>query len=457
MILTGMIVDPIVLGKIAPKWGKTELGGAGLFRSEWSNLIGRWCVTFHRKFGKAPGRSIETAFSRWAERTDDKQTRQLVERYLSGLSSEYARLRRESNSDFVVDAAARFFNRVKLERLSRNIEANLENGDVDRALRDASGFSQMEMGMGSVVKVFTDQEAVKRAFARNEDALIKYPGDMGKFFGNELCRDAFVAFMGPEKRGKSYWLWDMVWRGALQRRKVAYFVVGDMSEEQVMLRMLTRAAKHPLDGKPIQYPTAIKRLEGSKAKVRREPRAFEGPLTWQKGWACLQSTLAQKIHSKDSYIRLSVHAADTLSVSGMNEILNEWAREGWVVDVVVVDYADNLEMSGGQEDVRHKINSAWKALRGLSQTRHCLVVTATQADAASYDAQTISRKNFSEDKRKFAHITGMLGINQTPEEKEVGIYRLNWLARRQSYYSERTCVFTAACLEIANPAVRACL
>ena len=454
MILTGMIVDPIVLGKITPKWGKTELGG-GLFRSEWSNLVGRWCIGFHKRFGKAPGRSIEAAFTRWAEKTDDKQTRQLVERFLAGLSNDYKRLRRESNSDFVVDAAARFFNRVKLERLSRSIESNLENGDVDRALKDTVGFSQMEMGMGSVVKVFTDQDAVKRAFERNEEALIKYPGELGKFFGNELCRDAFVAFMGPEKRGKSYWLWDVAWRGALQRRKVAYFVVGDMSEEQVMLRMLTRAAKHPIGGGQIKYPVGIRHLEGLTAKVKHELRTYEGPLTWQKGWRCLQRTLEHKIHAKESYIRLSVHAADTLSVAGIEGILQEWEREGWIADVVVIDYADNLEMTG-HDDVRHKINATWKALRGLSQKRHCLVVTATQADAASYDAQTISRKNFSEDKRKFAHITAMLGINQTPQEKEQGIYRLNWLARRQSYYSERQCVFTASCLEIANPAVRAC-
>lgn len=454
MILTGMIVDSIVLGRIATKWGKTEIGG-GLFRSEWSNLVGRWCVHFYNRFSKAPGPAIETAFTRWAERTDDKATRQMVERFLHGLSNEYKRLRRESNSDFVIDAAARFFNRVRLEKLSRNIEANLENGDVERALKETVGFSQMEMGMGSTVKVFTDQDAVKRAFERNEDALIRYPGELGKFFGNELCRDAFVAFMGPEKRGKSYWLWDIAWRGALQRRKVAYFVVGDMSEEQVMLRMLTRAAKRPLDGKSIQYPIGIRRLDQAKAQVKTERRSYDGPLTWQAGWRALQKTLRMKIRSKESYIRLSVHSADSLSVAGMDEILDEWAREGWVADVVVIDYADNLEMDG-RDDVRHKINATWKALRGLSQDRHCLVVTATQADAASYDAQLISRKNFSEDKRKFAHITGMLGINQTPEEKEHGIYRLNWLARRQSYYSERACVFTASCLAVANPAVRAC-
>jgi hypothetical protein len=81
------------------------------------------------------------------------------------------------------------------------------------------------------------------------------------------------------------------------------------------------------------------------------------------------------------------------------------------------------------------------------------VVTATQTDADSYDAKVLKRGNFSEDKRKYAHVTGMVGINQTDREKAEGLYRLNWVVLRELEFSESKCVWTAGCLAIGNPAI----
>ena len=71
------------------------------------------------------------------------------------------------------------------------------------------------------------------------------------------------------------------------------------------------------------------------------------------------------------------------------------------------------------------------ALRALSLERHCLVASATQADADSYDRYTLGMSNFSESKTKLAHVTGMLGLNQTEEEKKKGITRINKILARE--------------------------
>jgi hypothetical protein len=84
------------------------------------------------------------------------------------------------------------------------------------------------------------------------------------------------------------------------------------------------------------------------------------------------------------------------------------------------------------------------------------VVTATQTAARGYDAITQSQKHFSEDKRKLAHVTGMVGLNQTVKEKEKGIMRLNWIELREGWYSERQCCYVATCFELANMAVKSC-
>jgi len=121
-----------------------------------------------------------------------------------------------------------------------------------------------------------------------------------------------------------------------------------------------------------------------------------------------------------------------------------------------VDYADILAPMQGTGDTRDQINATWKALRQLSQKYHCLVVTATQSDADSYDVATITRRNFSEDKRKHAHVTGMVAINQTETERSNGLIRLNWVLARDLEFNESTSVYCAGCLAAGNPIVLSC-
>jgi hypothetical protein len=453
-ILIGMIVDTSVAARIASKWGRR----GGLFRSDWSNLVADWCVHYFRKYEKAPRKAIQSHFQRWAQRNPDPDTHKLVESFLTGLSGDYRAAKKETNASYLIDLAARHFTQVKLERLRNTIDEQLELGEVEKASKHVEEFHKIEMGMGSTVKVLTDKESIKRAFAETKESMVQYPGALGRFLSPYLTRDAFIALLGPEKRGKSFWLLDLVFRAMEQRRKVAYFVVGDMSEGQVQMRIGTRAAQLPVNKhKTVRYPVELKhpKVKFGVARVKHVSRRYKKQLSWQKAWKAYQDILLNKVKSKDSYIRMVVVPAGGISVDGIDEQLKLWEQEGWSPDVVVTDYADNLDMPDGGDDPRHQSNAAWKKMRGLSQTWHCLFVTATQANAASYgdEVGTITRKNFSEDKRKLAHVTGMIGLNQNSEEKVKGLYRLNWVLVRDGDYSEWKCVHCASCLALANPAV----
>jgi hypothetical protein len=126
-----------------------------------------------------------------------------------------------------------------------------------------------------------------------------------------------------------------------------------------------------------------------------------------------------------------------------------------VADVVVVDYMDILREDSG-DDSRDKTNNKWMAARGLSQRRHLLFLSGTQANASSYSKKVLGRANFSEDHRKLAHVTGMYALNQNDEEKRYGVTRLNWIVLRESEFFESQCCHVAGCLDIANPAIRSC-
>ena len=455
-ILTAMIVDGIALGRIAAKWEKT------MFRSRWADIVGQWCVTFYESYGKAPNQTIQSLFESWASTAADPDTVGLVEKFLTGLSDDYEGLAKEINTEHVVDMAGIFFTRMKIDRLITAIQGDMEVGKVDEARKRVEQFGAVALGNGDAIDVLNDQAAIQAAFEDQEEDLINYNGALGVFFRGQLTRDGFIAFLGAEKKGKTFWLMDMAWRAMLQRRKVAFFSAGDMSERQMMRRLSIRASRKPIRAKhwpcEIRVPSKIRRKDGV-IEILHETKVFLKPLNWREAWEAMQEVVQYKIKDKTPYLRLATYPNSVLSVKGIETQLRTWEREGWTADVVIIDYADILDENAampGQSDARHKVNATWKQLRALSQKFHCLVITATQADAASYDKDTLNRTNFSEDKRKMAHVTGMIGINQTKTEKEIGAYRLNWIVLREGEFTEGATVAVAACVPLAAVALKSC-
>ena len=134
-------------------------------------------------------------------------------------------------------------------------------------------------------------------------------------------------------------------------------------------------------------------------------------------------------------------------------MLANWEKQdGFVPDLIVIDYADLLV--GDSKDFRQLQNEIWKDLRRLSQEKgQPLVVTATQADAKSYDTNKLKLSNFSEDKRKYAHVTAFYGLNQDKEgrEKKLGILRLNELLLRDGDFSVNNEITLLQNLRRGNP------
>jgi hypothetical protein len=447
-ILIGMIVDTLVCGRIAEKWERK------LFRGKYANIIGSWCVKYNSKYGKAPGKSIEGLYRAWERKTKDKETVKTISKFLSSLSDEYAQLKKDINPQYVLDRAGDYFSQVRIERLKDDLEMDLVSNNTSKSIERLSLFHPMKMGRGENIEIFNEKNAWKEALTEQADGIVKYRGVLGEFIGSQLGRDCFVGFMGPEGRGKSFCLMDVAFRAALQRRRVAFFEAGDMSQNQILRRLATRITNRPLTPCTIKYPTAIRKLKDDKIAVDSEDRSFAQKLDWRDVVRANKRLRREKIRSQDPYFRLQCHPNSTLHVNHIESSLRDWAREGWVADVVVIDYADILDMSYPRMDGREKIDKVWRELRRVSQAFHCLVVTATQTNRQSYDVKTITRKHSSEDKRKLAHVTGMLGINQTEDEKKQEIMRFNWIKVRDAKYLESKCVAMAGCLKVANIAIR---
>lgn len=445
-VLIGMIASRAVLGPIAARWEP------GLFPSRAGNLIGSWCVEHYGRYNRAPGREIATYLDRWAGTADrDPETISAVESLLAGLSDEFERMRQDISPQFVIDAAARLFNRHRLVELRRLIDADVAAGDVERAETRVGQFRKVEIGAGAGINVLTADEEFESAFDQRADVLVQYPGAAGNFFGKALAREGFVAFLGKPKVGKSRWLFDVAWRGLEQKRNVAYFEMGDMTKAQLLTqRISTRVCRMPLAAGRYEYPTRLEPGNDHLPNLETDVRHAETGITPE------HERLERRRFGRlvgDQRFKLSCHPAGTLTVPAAEQILETWMRDDWTPDIVCFDYADLAASTDRRADPLDQTNDTWIKLRALSQRLHCLVVTATQCNRAGFDVRTLRREHVGGDNRKLAHVTLMVGVNQTAQEHELGLYRLNAVAGRELDFGESRCLWTASCLAINDPCV----
>ena len=447
LTLAGMITDSVVLSRIASQWTEPE----GLFDDDDANVIARWCIRHLEKYGESPKERILTIFDAWAENktvSEDRAVR--LESKLREVSREQDR-QGIPNGDYILDRAGKYFNEVRLKREWEASEDELDRGQVEEAYSRLTGMSRVNLGIGATVHLAEDYLAWREILAEDRDEpLLYYPKGLDKFINPMTSRENFLTVMAPDKSYKSFWIMDAGFRGIKNRKRVAYFEVGDMTKTQIMRRMAERWARRPIRAGKFKIPISA-RYGDDGLQIEWDVRVAEERLTPQEVFRAVKRSCRGQ-----DWFRLSCHLNDSIDVYGLESILKDWSRTGWVPDIVLVDYADILAPPKGIKDPLEQIDKTWKALRRMSQEYHCLVVTGTQSNAAAYSKkeQTLSKKHFSGRKTKLAHATGIIGLNVTDEYRDKNVTGLNWIARRDGKYTERFMFRVAGCFDIANPAMK---
>jgi len=432
-----------------------------LIESPHLRMIADWCIKYHEAHHQAPRRAIEPIYYTWSEKQEEQTDEDdAIRTLLGGLSEDYAAAG-DINVPYLLDELAVYITQRKLHGLRDDLETQLFQGDVEEAILSVNGFRASTIGRGAGIDPLGDSEAWTMAFTEDSEPLIQLPGAAGKFFGTSLARESLIAIQAPEKRGKTWWCIELVLRALHQRRKVAFFQVGDLSEGQILRRLAVRLSARPMwhrDCGEYSLPRAIERVQDKNGdftmEVIRRPAKIHAASINQE--AAVEAV--KKFHRScgtnpdTTQLMLSVHSTGSTRVADIESILTGWEVErGFIPDVVVIDYADILAPQTTRLDVRDQVNETWAAMRRLSQDRRCLVISPTQANAASYNGKTQSMANFSNDKRKMAHVTGMFGLNQNETEKGQGLMRLNWIVLRESPFIASECLFVAQELALGRP------
>ena len=500
-IITAMIVDPAFLRQLRPII-KPEY-----FKAPFARTVSGWCLEHWDQYQEAPGKHIEAAY-KTAERKGvlDEDVSALIETFLESLSEEYEHSDNRS-TEYYAKNAERYFRLREAEMLQDDLTRLQAAGDVQALEQRISEFKRPARDEGGWVDPFTNEEAIREAFTRASDPLFKLPGALGEMLNGLFIRQGFLAFMGPEKRGKTFWLMHLSRMAARAKLNTAFFAVGDMSREQMVIRygiMQTKRSNRQkycgeilvpvldcwhnqtggcdLDDYPGLGDSIVYEADGGKKKVLpfsevpdHEPcdhcrkdaelkHRYRGatwwevrepvePLTWRQALRAGKE-FAERLSGKSR--RLSCHPNTSINVREIDALLNTWRNlDGFVPDVIFIDYADILAPEDSKKSERGQENDRWKAMRKLSQDWNCLLVTATQADAASYEADVIRENNFSEDKRKYSHVTGIITLNQSEkwEEKSKGVMRIGTMFLREDQYEASETVTVHQCLAMGQPAL----
>jgi hypothetical protein len=137
-------------------------------------------------------------------------------------------------------------------------------------------------------------------------------------------------------------------------------------------------------------------------------------------------------------IRLRPYPAYSASLNDMETDLEVLEfTEGFIPDVIIVDYADILIPNDKRLIERSALDSIWKGLKGMAEKRNCLVISASQGTRKSIGQKSVSQVDVAEDIRKVAHVDAMFGLNQTPTQKREMVMRISIIAHRHRFFSSQ--------------------
>lgn len=489
-ILTGMIISDRFLREILP------LYEPDLFEIKYGPIVAKWCIQHFEKYEKAPGALIQDIFAAWERSNPEQEQADYIHGFLATLSDEYERSDK-FNAPYLIDKAVEYFDSRSYKLLEEDLRWCNENNDREGAAKVVSEFRKVEKVMSPGIDVFDDEDAWRDAFDVDTDTLFTVPGKLGEMINPQFVRESFIGLMGIAKIGKTWNLNFLAQCAVRARCNVAFFQLGDLSQNQMMIRngiYITQRSNKPkycgvqlipvldceknqkdmcdlrkrqckfgcydtdgnildLDDAPGYTPCTECRGEHKgpfKGAVWHEKRRPVRPLTWQEAYKAAQE-YKQRIKAKR--FKLSTHPSKSLNVVGVEAILDNWERlEGWVPDVLIFDYADLFAPERkGNKETRDDSNETWMALSALRQKRKCCVITATQANGAAIKEKTVGREHYANDRRKYDHVTAMYGLSQTSEEKRKGIIRWGEILVREDDFDCDYQVNVLGCLAIGRP------
>lgn len=478
-LVTASIVSTPFLSKISPIYDDTYIV------NDYIRTICNWSLHYFNEYGEAPNLNINSIYE-LEKHTLDKSEAELIAASLAKLSKEYVD-GGGINEEYVFDNTLKYFDK-------RDLTLRIERASL---LKDAGRFNEaktvlqrqpaLEKALCKWTDVF-DPAFVTKVFDTNRRDLFTMPGIVGDLFG-PFRRNWLVGIFGTFKKGKSWYLLEVGTQALINKLNVAFFSL-EMPDEEVGERFYKRITGAG-DGEELYFPMfdcylnqtgdcdreerrnkiiirtngkqeLIKYTKGYKScsLCRGEDDCYKPEIYYDKIQSPVyESKLVRKTLKSFSMMygkkfKLFCYPRFSASYDDIeNDLLRLEIEEGFIPDVIVIDYA-NILRPGSFADRDKKteiIDDIWKNLARISQEKHCLVVTGAQGNRSSLKKIQQEEEDVADWIGILAHVNVFAAINQTSFEKSKGVIRFNILEHRHRYFNPDRNVIVLQKLNAGQP------
>lgn len=381
-------------------------------------LVATWCWTYFSKVGDAPQQAIEDIFLAEAMNLSETDA-EAVKTFLKSISDTYV----PPNEALMLKEATDFFKLRAVQKLKDGLDRALLLRDSAMAENMVAEFVAPEAVLRTSTSLFgCGPREIADAFNEEAEELFSFPGEAAQRVMGRFSRTDFVAFAAPPKRGKTWWLMKLATTAAKYGLNVL-FVSLEMPKPQAIRRLwqqVTGTSRRGEDAVNARFEVG--------ANGRYYVSSPEVPTTQVDTRPEVIAELQERFRTYwRGRLEIRCWPTQTLTVPMLERELKDMAvYERFTPDVVVLDYADIMRSNNTRLDERDRLNEIWAGLRGMAQDREILIATASQTGRATVNgARDADDADLAEDIRKLAHVTKLLVINQTLEERAQGIYRIS--------------------------------
>ena len=452
------------------------------FKTPAARIISKWVMDYFDIYGNCPDDDIEEIFNDKQEDLEPEEA-ELIQNVLEHLS-ELDDVQKKTNIEYLTKKAKKYFNRRALQLTRDKLDNALDNNNLKAAEKALIEHKKVTESLSLHTIRGDDEDVINDVLAEayyddqpSPLTLFKPSGRLGTFMG-WLKRGWLIAFLAPMKRGKTFWLIYLMFEAITSRLKVL-FISLEMSNEEVMDRFfqcvtggfITESGKvlvPVFDCKKNQTDKCVKKKRDGEGYLLDEdgilPDFDEYP-KWDTCIACrgtkdfkpstwYEKEKVKRVSYKKSkksiksfnkmyaeYFRVMSYPAYTAGVNDIEALLDvlEYS-DGFIPDMICIDYDALLKPDEQNLSERGQVDHIWKSMRKLGAMRNVLIATATQSNRASIEKNIVEQVDSSEDIRKVAHVVAMYGLNQTSDEKERGVMRINTVAHRFRKFIPEKCV-----------------
>lgn len=234
------------------------------------------------------------------------------------------------------------------------------------------------------------------------------------------ARKELHLFIGPPKRGKSFWLIHMAKRALLQRWKGVYVTL-ELADRFVGKRELQSlfalTSRENVDETYTKFVISDEgRLEDFEIKKLKRPS-----ITDQNVLRDIPARLDDlRVNSR---LIIKEFPTGTLTPKGLEAYLDNLERtKGFIPDFVILDYADLMKVDAA--NYRQALGVVYKDLRGIAVDRNLALITASQSNREGADSRIVTDTHVAEDYSKIATADCVITYNQTPLERMRRLARL---------------------------------